>query len=1081
MNDTSHASAPPLVGEPKPKPKSKDRHKFRGKGDRIGQRVGQAVGKATAAARAAKFVQEAQADFDSAAMQVDSSVGETADGLQVAPVEAQAVDNDVKMLADTAFQSLELEPEVHTTVAHTAPLHVELEYTMNTAGVLVGRPPEMTEQPSSATAPVPAGLAVASQHNDQFQFQPIQAEPLLADALSVTGADESSTRVADAFVTPDQPIRVRFPEQPRPRPSTPRNILFMLQEQSDGEGLESNSQCDSGLSGEAEGEMLERRAHADEEEIDERAAQEAAVLLTLKSQISKLGMAHPQPYVILRSNNGDQVLCLCDSGAASFNLMSEQVFLASKEEDPGRYDRLAYRQKPLLVGGIEQGRKAVMIVGQVMQTLYDPGSGRPVRFITAILRNASTGDAEVLFGNRQFASDRWGAKIDFEGMQFVISDLADGIPEPLIIPMVWTVPVKEDLQPGKAESLFLSVEELDVIGLEVEVRHEDVTNGGTVWAPGRLLGRGESEHSLRVEMFLSDGSGGYLEPEEFLDYESALEVDMDIVRRSRGCTFASPRAQVPSRTDQEEEESLQEMCRELYTAKPESFAAGDNGALSSVEGSEMEVDEASDVRDVADAQGQEEEKAQRSCAADGDTTALSAAVPTGTPPESPHITFAVDCLGGEGTKFPVTPHPGSAEYLQQRYDDLLCVDGTLVDAWRTTPLMELGDFLLLEPSVLQGWPADLAACAEYLMSMLGDSKSPEVPRHGTHEYLQRQFDACLYADETLIDVWRHAPLTELNGAELTEAIKHFAELSMDKQMQLMNVISMHAARAEQFLCMNCQGLAWLSREYELFEPDEHLGREVAQGNAKLNPDCTACRNGSRGPCRPDEYRMYMRALFNQSLLYCYLEQQRDDADARRMMFDVSEKRAFVSILREAVDNRQLDLGRFGVDPNAPGLDVDKVYAGVRAQTFGGSFREGIIRIKQQERQRAMQAHHAHLAHRREYDPTGQISPLTQPSSMSSYSIPAFSAEFEPGVDSPASEQEPSKDGSGSRIWPVASRGPDVRRELFEARSDEATGGGATSQGTAETKSAADEVERLIGGGGMEPPDPEPELPYDTDF
>ena len=395
--------------------------------------------------------------------------------------------------------------------------------------------------------------------------------------------------------------------------------------------------------------------------------------------------------------------------------------------------------------------------------------------------------------------------------------------------------------------------------------------------------------------------------------------------------------------------------------------------------------------------------------------------------------------------------------------------------------MELGDFLLLEPSVLQGWPADLVACTEYLMSMLDDSSSPEVPRHGTHEYLQQRFNAFLYADESLIDVWRHAPLTELNGAELTEAIKHFAELSTAKQMQLMNVISMHAARAEQFLCMNCQGLAWLSREYELFEPDEHLGREVAQGNAKLNPDCTACRNGSRGPCRPDEYRMYMRALFNQSLLYCYLEQQRDDADARRMMFDVSEKRAFVSILREAVDNRQLDLGRFGVDPDAPGLDVDKVYAGVRAQTFGGSFREGIIRIKQQERQRAMQAHHAHLTHRRECDPTGQISPLTQPSSMSSYSIPAFSAEFEPDVDSPASEQEPSKDGSGSRIWPVASRGPDVRRELFEARSDEATGGGATSQGTAETKSAADEVERLIGGGGMEPPDPEAELPYDTDF
>ena len=58
--------------------------------------------------------------------------------------------------------------------------------------------------------------------------------------------------------------------------------------------------------------------------------------------------------------------------------------------------------------------KAMQIVGQVMQTLVEPEPHRTVRFITAILRNASTGDAEVIFENRQFARDRWGAKIDFE-------------------------------------------------------------------------------------------------------------------------------------------------------------------------------------------------------------------------------------------------------------------------------------------------------------------------------------------------------------------------------------------------------------------------------------------------------------------------------------------------------------------------------------------------------------------------------------------------------------------------------------------------------------------------------------------
>ena len=62
-----------------------------------------------------------------------------------------------------------------------------------------------------------------------------------------------------------------------------------------------------------------------------------------------------------------------------------------------------------------------------MQTLYDPKTGRPIRLITAIMRNACTGDAEVIFGNRRpFASDRWGALIVFEHLAFTITNLEDG-------------------------------------------------------------------------------------------------------------------------------------------------------------------------------------------------------------------------------------------------------------------------------------------------------------------------------------------------------------------------------------------------------------------------------------------------------------------------------------------------------------------------------------------------------------------------------------------------------------------------------------------------------------------------------
>ena len=67
--------------------------------------------------------------------------------------------------------------------------------------------------------------------------------------------------------------------------------------------------------------------------------------------------------------------------------------------------------------------------------------GRPIRFIAAIMRNACTGDADVIFGNRQFVSDRWGALVIFEHLAFTIAHLEDGFNWPLVLPIQWTVPV----------------------------------------------------------------------------------------------------------------------------------------------------------------------------------------------------------------------------------------------------------------------------------------------------------------------------------------------------------------------------------------------------------------------------------------------------------------------------------------------------------------------------------------------------------------------------------------------------------------------------------------------------------------
>ena len=57
------------------------------------------------------------------------------------------------------------------------------------------------------------------------------------------------------------------------------------------------------------------------------------------------------------------------------------------------------------------------------------------------MRNACTGDADVIFGNRQFVSDRWGALVIFEHLAFTIAHLEDGFNWPLVLPIQWTVPV----------------------------------------------------------------------------------------------------------------------------------------------------------------------------------------------------------------------------------------------------------------------------------------------------------------------------------------------------------------------------------------------------------------------------------------------------------------------------------------------------------------------------------------------------------------------------------------------------------------------------------------------------------------
>ena len=154
-----------------------------------------------------------------------------------------------------------------------------------------------------------------------------------------------------------------------------------------------------------------------------------------------LRKAHPQPYVLLYDQKDlegrPSVICLCDSGAASFNIMSERVYLEARKRNPARFDTYHAYEQPLPVPGIVASRKEVCIVGRTNQKLYCPITERQLCFPTVILQNASTGDAEVVFGNRQGASNAWGTIADLGNMEYTIRRVGDGSPEPLILDMVW--------------------------------------------------------------------------------------------------------------------------------------------------------------------------------------------------------------------------------------------------------------------------------------------------------------------------------------------------------------------------------------------------------------------------------------------------------------------------------------------------------------------------------------------------------------------------------------------------------------------------------------------------------------------
>jgi hypothetical protein len=220
------------------------------------------------------------------------------------------------------------------------------------------------------------------------------------------------------------------------------------------------------------------------------------------AEVLGVSLAHPQPYVrLLATRQGSRVVpCLLDSGAASFNLMSEVKFFAACERDPSRFGAYETFSLPHAVGGIEAGNKTVSTVGRVMQYLVDPFSGRMLEFTTAILRNAATGDAEVIFADRQFASDQWGAIINLQTTYLTISNVGDTLPNGEIN----TDPLKQDQNgldlPDRAEGRRPTSQPVEQLAL-VDSAELDAADGQLEDEPPFVMEEGATETAESSAVF----------------------------------------------------------------------------------------------------------------------------------------------------------------------------------------------------------------------------------------------------------------------------------------------------------------------------------------------------------------------------------------------------------------------------------------------------------------------------------------------------------------------------------------------------------------------------------------------------
>ena len=118
------------------------------------------------------------------------------------------------------------------------------------------------------------------------------------------------------------------------------------------------------------------------------------------SQVKAFRTAAQQPYVRSVDIKGNVKMLFCDIGNTASSVMALDRFEIELKNNPGIFSEVMWYDKEVSVQGIEKGGNRISMVGAVGQTLYELGTGRPLKIWTQLVKNCDTGAADVMLGSK---------------------------------------------------------------------------------------------------------------------------------------------------------------------------------------------------------------------------------------------------------------------------------------------------------------------------------------------------------------------------------------------------------------------------------------------------------------------------------------------------------------------------------------------------------------------------------------------------------------------------------------------------------------------------------------------------------